>query len=87
MAPSLFNDLLDLFFFPKVSFLGDELDFQTLLLCDHLGILSNQIAQRFGKLGRILKNPDLMCVQVFGHALRITKRLKITTDDHTIITM
>jgi hypothetical protein len=66
LGTTSFQDFLNAVFLAEGVDLSDELDFDTVVLCDTLGVFTNRFPQRLGKL-RIVEYPDLVHKQKLRH--------------------
>ncbi|MEK7275895.1 MAG: hypothetical protein AAB427_00970 [Chloroflexota bacterium] len=84
IAARLQNRLHPVFFAKRP--LANELDFELMRLSHRLGLQSDFFAEGHGKFG-VIKEPNALRSQIASHPGRITKRMKIATDENPIIAM
>jgi len=84
MVPTLVKNGADALVLAEGARRADELDHQPLLPRQPLRILPDLLAQRLSE-ARLVEQPDVVCPQVGGHALRIADAGQRARDDDAII--
>ena len=83
MIAAFSEDGLDAFLFAEILFL-DKIDFQAVLSCNCLGVLTQHIAQLLGPLGKI-KNTDIVVVEPAGCGACIANIHQGAGDNNTVV--
>ena len=78
-----FQNFLNAVFLAEGFDLSDELDFDTVVLGDTLGVFTDRLPEGLGKL-RIIKYPDLVHKQKFRHPFVIAPAGESALNDDTV---